>query len=1082
MSADDLRGFRLSPQQRRAWSLWRGEGNTFGARCAVALDGEVDPERLEGALRQVVTRHEILRTAYHRLPGMRFPVQVPSEDGVDGWLDWRAAAGSVEPGDKPLRELLAGAEGGDGAFDVARGPALRGRLHRGAGRHLLLLELSPLAADGAALDVLVRDLAAAYRGEEIGASPVRYVQFAEWQCALLEGDEDAEGREFWRRPEVAEAAELHLPFELPESRGADAFAPPSVACRLGGSAEDRLLAACWYAVLARAAGVAELTVAHPHTGREHELFEDAVGLFARWVPVPARPRPGRRLRELAAEVGESVGRAREWGGAYDAGDAAGGGAAAFEVESRPAVPESAGVRFRIAGKRVCFERFRLRLACTHDAGDVRAELHFDASRIAAADAERLLAQWRRAVLAGIANPEIVLANLDLLGEDERRRLVVELNRTAADTPRDACVHHLFEAQARRTPEAPAVTCEGRSLTYAELDCDANRLAHRLRRAGVGPEVLVALCLERSLEFLVAVLGVLKAGGAYVPIEPWQPLERLAMMLDDAAPPVTVVEAGLAQRLGAYPGTVVRIDADRDELDAESGAPPAPTGVTASNLAYVIFTSGSTGRPKGVAVEHRQLVNYVSGAIARLGLGDLPAGSSYASVSTFAADLGHTVVFPSLATGGCLHVVSLARLADARRVGDYFQRHGIDCLKVVPSHLEALSDQPEPDRVIPRRRLILGGESSRPRLVAELQRRAPECAIFNHYGPSETTVGVLVHRVEPEALDPRCATVPLGRPIANARVYLLDPAHRPVPPWTAGELYVGGACVSRGYLGRPGLTAERFLPDGFAGESGASGGRLYRTGDLGRHLPDGSVEFLGRADEQVKYHGFRVELNELRLALNAIDGVRDSVVRLVRDDAGRDVLIAYYVSRHEIEIGILRQALGRSVLEETIPNLFVHLKRLPLTLNGKVNYDALPGLDEARRMVRREIVEPRTAVEETMARIWAQVLGHEKVSVHDNFFELGGHSLLATRVISRQREALGVEIPLRSLFDAPTVAGLAAIVEGLLAGGGGAAGPDLVREKTDLDSQLAELEELSNDEASRLFGEAEGASDREALGE
>ncbi len=1081
MIVEDVQGFRLSPQQRRAWSLERGEGTARGARCAVLLEGDLREERLFDALRQVVERHDILRTTFRSLPGMLFPVQVIAESGAPDWQVGEAGADLSAP---CIAELLR-AEAG--VFDLENGPVLRCRLLRaGEGRHLLTVALPPVCSDGVTIDNLVRDLARAYGSGDEAEAPVRYVQFSEWQNALLEDEDDSEGRGFWKGQELDAAGGGRLPFEYPADAGSP-FAPavqtlridPDLAAALEALAArngvdlDLLLAACWHLLLWRATGVSDLPLALLYGGRSHELFEEALGPFARWLPVRARLRPGRRFDELLQDLQTARDTAFEWGDTFEP-TGEGGFLSAFELERWPADEEAGGVRFRMAGKHVCSERFRLRLACVSSGAGFDAELHHDSTRIGAADAERLLGQWLRCLESAVAGPETLVEELDVLSETERR-LLVTFNATSRNYPRDACIHHLFEAQAERTPDALAVTFEGRSLSYSELEHRANQLARHLHRLGVGPEVPVALCIDRSVEIIVAMLGVLKAGGAYVPLEPSQPQQRLAFLLEDVAPPVVLVQAGLEDRLGGYAGRLVRIDANWETVAAESGE-RLDSGADARNLAYVIFTSGSTGRPKGVAVEHRQLANYTTSILERL---DLPAGASFANVSTFAADLGNTAIFPSLCTGGRLHVMALDRLADAREVGDYFEAQGIDCLKIVPSHLEALQDQPEPRRALPRRRLILGGEASRPSWIGELQNRALDCAIYNHYGPSETTVGVLTYRAEPGRIDPRCSTLPLGRPIANTRVHLLDPAMRPVPVWAPGELYIGGDSVSRGYFRRPELTASRFVPDPFAGEPGA---RLYRTGDLARYLPDGDIEFLGRVDDQVKYHGFRVELNEIRLALNQVPQVRDSVVTLVRDANGRDVLVAYYVSRHEIEVALIREVLRRTLLEETFPNLFVHLKRLPLTLNGKINYAAFPSLEEALRMVKRDFVAPRSPAEEVMARIWAEVLGHERVSIHDNFFELGGHSLLATRVISRQREAFQVEMPLRSLFEAPTVAALTAAVEQLQAARGGAsAGPELEPLEVDIDQQLAELELLSDDEAGRLLSKP-APSDPEASAE
>ena len=418
---------------------------------------------------------------------------------------------------------------------------------------------------------------------------------------------------------------------------------------------------------------------------------------------------------------------------------------------------------------------------------------------------------------------------------------------------DLCLHELIEAQARRTPDHVAVVFEQERLTYGELDRRAGRLAQHLRGRGVGPDALVGLFVERSVDMIVGILGILKAGAAYLPIDPGYPQERVAFMLSDASVAVVVTQSGLVARLPIDSARAVCLNGD---LDAPAAAPAAPSPVRPEHLAYVIYTSGSTGRPKGVCITHRNIVNYVLGIAERL---RLEPGMNHATVSTIAADLGNTVVFPALASGGCLHVVSHERAENPAQLAEYFQRERIDVLKIVPSHLAALQTGPHPEAVMPRSRLILGGEASRLDWVARLRALAPDCEIYNHYGPTETTVGVLTYRVGPELPVTQSGTLPLGGPLPNIRVHVLDAGGRPAPIGEQGELHIGGRAVGRGYLGRPDLTAEKFIADPF--DSGAEQ-RLYRTGDLARVLPDGSLEFCGRVDDQIKLHGYRIELGEI----------------------------------------------------------------------------------------------------------------------------------------------------------------------------------------------------------------------------
>ncbi|HEX5760249.1 MAG TPA: amino acid adenylation domain-containing protein [Thermoanaerobaculia bacterium] len=1060
--------FRLSTQQRRLWFLEQA-GRGCRAQCAVLVEGPLDPPRLEAAVRAVSERHEILRTAFRRRLGMKVPFQVVGAAAEPAWCETDAG------GEADLDRLLA-AEAAR-PLDLAAGPALSlCRVALGGERRWLLWTLPALCADARSLENLLREVVAEYAGGEPPEPPLQYADFVEWQSELLAGGgEEAEvERAYWR--ENGRLAELILRLPL-ETAGGDlgreeeVALPPlpaaaaAVLARMDGADLPCFLEACWAALLARLTSRQEMVIATVIDGRAASDLADAVGPYASWLPIAARCAPDLPLRALAGELRRALfaagGRQQsfDWEGSGGAVEAPGLAAAGFEFQRDELELTAAGARFRLLRRRAPVERFTVLFSCV-----AREELHlalrYDAGRLERAEAERLAGQLTTLLAHALCEPETPLGRLRLLRDEERRQLLSALNPAGVAPPARSFLE-LFAEQAAREPEATAAVDEAGRISYGELDARSNRLARHLWRLGVGPETVAALFLDRSADVLVAMLGVLKAGGAYAPLEPEQPRRRLELLLATLRPRVVVTEDRLAARLpgdGAIP--VVRLDGDAAAIAREDGG-RLECGAAAENLMYVVFTSGSTGVPKGVAVEHRQLAGYLAAIGERLGL----PGASYATVSTFAADLGHTAIFPALATGGCLHVVSVERATDATAFADYFDRHEVDCLKIVPSHLEALQATSRPERSLPRRRLVLGGEASRWELVERLRALRPDLEILNHYGPSETTVGVITHAVG--GREPHAATVPLGAPLAHSRVHLLDPEMEPVPVGVAGELYIGGAGVSRGYLGRPEATAERFVPDPFGTEPGA---RLYRSGDRARYLPGGAIEFLGRMDNQVKYHGFRVELNEIRTALNRHRQVRDSVVVLRKDRNGRDVLVCYYVSRQELEFGELRAFLAESLLEETLPNAFVHLRRLPLTLNGKVNLEALPSLEEVRQQPRRAFVAPRDATEELVAGIWSEVLGVDRVSVDDNFFELGGHSLLATRVLSRLRDAVTADVTLRHLFEAPTVAELArAIGAAEQVQAGFATAVEAIRaQAAGLDEQLLELERLADDDVHGLL--------------
>lgn len=578
-----------------------------------------------------------------------------------------------------------------------------------------------------------------------------------------------------------------------------------------------------------------------------------------------------------------------------------------------------------------------------------------------------------------------------------------------------CLHEWIQAQARLTPEADAVVFEESRLTYRELNRRANQVARELRARGAGPEKRVALCVERSLEVVVGLLGILKAGAAYVPLDPALPVERLTYMATDSQAILVVTQQRLASRLPALPSLFVdTIPWGGDDLDDDP-----VSGVTPENLAYLIYTSGSTGQPKGVEIEHRQIVHYVAAILERM---EFPAGCSFATVSTIAADLGNTMLFPSLCSGGCLHVVALERIMDGGALAAYFDRHQIDCLKIVPSHLAALMSGPDPQRLMPRRRLILGGESARCDWVAGLQRLAPDCVIFNHYGPTETTVGVLTFRVGTTPPETPSGTLPLGRPLPRIEAHILDADRRPVAPGEVGELYLGGAGVARGYHERPELTAERFVTNPFRNESGA---RLYRTGDQARSLPDGNIEFLGRIDQQVKIDGYRIELGEIEAALGGVPGVRQAAVLAREDRLGDKRLVAYIVLTEPTgpTAEVLRDQLRTKLPEYMLPTSFVVLRSLPLTANGKVDRRALPA-----PVAGRPYVGPRTALEQMVAGVWQQELGMKQVGLEDNFFELGGTSLRLARVHGALRGLLRRELSIAKLFEYPTIRALAAFLD------------------------------------------------------
>lgn len=646
------------------------------------------------------------------------------------------------------------------------------------------------------------------------------------------------------------------------------------------------------------------------------------------------------------------------------------------------------------------------------------------------------------------------------------------NGSALDFPaKGESLHALFEQQVDRTPYALAVAFEGRTLCYAELDHRAERLARQLRALGVAPDEPVALFMERSVELVIAILGVLKAGAAYLPIDAAAPAQRISYLLNDARARRVITQTRLKTLLPKLDNIAV---IDLDAFDWVSGEGPRTNAAAfdPSHIAYVIYTSGSTGQPKGVCVEHRNIVNYVLGVSERL---RFEPRMQHALISTVAADLGNTVLFPALVTGGCLHLISKERAESQAALSEYFRSEKIDVLKIVPSHLAALQTGRNPEQVMPRKRLILGGEASRLEWIESLRVMAPGCEIFNHYGPTETTVGVLTYRVDGALEKTESNTLCIGKPLANSRVYVLDEFGKPTGPGVQGEICIGGAGVARGYLHRAELTAKKFVNDPFV-----PGGRMYRTADRGRRLADGNIEFCGRVDHQVKVNGYRVELGEIEAALRAQVGVSEAVVIALDDAVGNKQLVAYVVPRRaghadhadrgdtdtdteqtniaeradtngteratsELPLApALRTQLKQLLPSYMVPANIVLLEKLPLTSNGKIDRRALAQIsaNEMRAeaapssAVASPLVTdrgaPHTATQHALLTIWSHLFSKpaHALSITSDFFDLGGHSLLAIRCVSRIRDVCGVDLQTQSLFENPTVASLAKAIDEL----------------------------------------------------
>ncbi|MEE8584520.1 MAG: amino acid adenylation domain-containing protein, partial [Acidobacteriota bacterium] len=876
--------------------------------------------------------------------------------------------------------------------------------------------------------------------------PIQYPDYAAWQRNWLRGEVLERQLSYWTR-QLQGTPSLNLPTDRPRPkvrayRGGQLqflFSPQllqsleALSLKQGATPFMTLLAAL-QALLCRQSGQDDVAVGTPIANRTQPEVEGLIGFFANTLVMRARLSPGDSFLQQLNQVSESAFQA------YAHQDLP------FEklvehlqverdLSRNPIfqvllafqnIPDKAlqlpGLQVEGEPVEMDMARFDLSLYLAQSESGLEGFILYDREIFDRTTVLRLVRQYENLLGAIAENPSRKLEEMPLGDAAQLHQLLLEWNDAPLSAQlEEGCLHQLFEAWAERVPDQIGLICEGSCLSYAELNRRADGLAGILQSKGLSLDGTVGLALERSLEIVLSILAVLKAGGAYLPLNPDLPSQRLELLLEEARPDLLLGnQALLPPMLGPGPA-VLALETVWPDLGDASWAHSQPM-VQPENLAYLLFTSGSTGRPKGVAVEHRHIAQYVRAAAERL---KLPRSASYALVSTFSADLGNTSLFGSLAGGGTLHILSQEASTDPAAWDAYCRRNPIDCLKIVPTHLAALEGGPERNWTLPRQRLVLGGESCSLQWLEELQSRVPDCVVFNHYGPSETTVGVLAGRVDP--LDPSLTgSPPLGRPLAGSEVYILDPSLHPVPLGAAGELCIGGAQLARGYLNRPGRTAESFLPNAL---SGAAGQRLYRSGDLARQAQDGQLEFLGRIDKQLNVRGFRVEPGEVEEALRSYPTVQEAAVAASPDPSGNQRLVAYVVgdegaapSAEELE-GFLKEILPSYML----PSLFVHLDRLPLTPNGKLDRQALPAPDAALRQG-EEFVAPRDHIEAILARVFKEVLALERVSVHDNFFNLGGHSLLATQAISRVRQAFELELPLRTLFEAPSVAALAGRIE------------------------------------------------------
>jgi amino acid adenylation domain-containing protein len=1089
----------LSFAQHRLWFLDQlaPGSNAYNIHAAVRLSGHLDAEALEQSVSEVVRRHEALRTTFANVAGR--PVQVISP--ATALTLPRVDLMALPESDRESELLQLASAEAQRPFDLAAGPLFRATLvQMGAEEHAVLLTMHHIISDGWSIGVLIKEMASLYeafsqgRPSPLSALPIQYADFASWQRQWMQGEVLEKQLAYWTKRLAGSPPILELPTDRPRpavktSRGAVqdiklsgqlTEALKELSRREGVTLFMTLLAA-FQTLLHRYSSQDDILVGSPIAGRTRSEVEGLIGFFVNTLVLRTSFSGDASFREVLRQVRQVT------LDAYAHQDLP------FEQLVEALQPErdtshsplfqvmfvlqntprqalqlpglSLG-QLQVEGR---VAKFDLTLAMTETERGLVGALEYNTDLFDAAAISRMIEHFQTLLESVVADPKQRISALPLMSEQETERLLLEWNETKVDYSVEKLLPSLFEAQVERTPEAVALVFEETQLTYRELNERANQVAHYLQHLRVGPEVLVGICLERSVEMVAGILGVLKAGGAYVPLDPAYPLERLAFMLEDSRAPVLLTAQRLIEGLGETirnlrsairNPVVVCLDALGEALAQESRENPAPK-VSEDNPAYVIYTSGSTGKPKGAVISHRAICNHMLWLVNRFSLG---AADRVLQKTPFSFDASVWEFYAPLLVGGQLVMARPGGHQDGAYLVRAIAEHQVTILQLVPSLLRMLLDEEGFAKCESLRCVFCGGEA----LPTELQERFAvtlAAELHNLYGPTEASIDVTSWACQ-WAGDRPIALI--GRPISNTQIYLLSAQLQPVPIGVPGELHIGGDNLARGYLNRPGLTAERFIPNPFSQEPGA---RLYKTGDLARYLSDGNLEFLGRIDHQVKVRGFRIELGEIEAVLRRHPAVDESIVMVREDRPGDKRLVAYVVARQEPapSVGELRSLVKEKLPEYMVPAAFVFLEALPLTPNRKVDRKRLPKPDYARPVLEAAFVAPRTPTEEKLAEIWSQLLGVAQVGIYDNFFELGGHSLLATQLVSRVREAFEMELPLISLFEVPVIAELAErISQGQAQEGDGSRIERLRRGEGSIEELVAELSQLSDDEVQALL--------------
>ena len=1034
----DQEYFPLSAAQQRLLFLDQFEPNTatYNTALAFRLIGPLHVDALEQSLDAIVQRHEALHTVFH----------IQDEQGVQKVLQGAALfmpvvdLESIAQEEREAEMIRLGNQEACSPFNLAEDLKLRAKLFRlSREEHVIVVTMHHIASDGWSFGVFMRELTMFYEGYVTGKPvqlpplPVQYIDYASWHQEWLRSDAVKTQLAYWKKQLEGAPAVIELPTDRPRPAlqtfrgewhhteyGPEFTAALKSFAREEGATLFMVLLAAFETLLYRYTGQDDILIGSPIAGRTHPETRELIGLFINTMVLRADLSNNPTFRELVARVRQAA------YSSYENQDVP------FEKLVEELQPQRdlshsplfqvmfilqsqplPGLKLHNLRSSPIVEinpktsKFDITISLIEQEGALTTVFEYNPDLFDAATISRMAEHYEELLKGILKDPDQHLADLPVLTQTEKYQLLVDWNNTELNYPADVCVSKLFEKQVSQSPAATAVTFEDKSLTYQQLNEQANQLAHHLKTLGVKPDTLVGIYMERSLEMVVGLLGILKAGGAYVPLDPAFPSDRLEFMLSDSNAAILITQESLADQLAA-PQELKLVCIDKDwTIIARESTENLATQAKPEDLAYVIYTSGSTGRPKGVQIQQQSLVNFLTSMRREPGMTEQDA---LLSVTTLSFDIAGLEIFLPLTTGARLELVSRETATDGVQLMAALETCGATVMQATPITWRMLIDAGWQGNH--QLKILCGGEALPLDLAKQILARCG--SLWNMYGPTETTIWSTLRQVWPDDTE-----ISIGKPIGNTKCYILDSHMQPVPVGVSGDLYIGGDGLARGYLSRPELTAEKFVPNPFSVQPGA---RLYKTGDLAKYKPNGEIYYLGRGDNQIKIRGFRVELGEIEAVLAQHPAIREIVVIVREDHPGDKRLVGYPILKEgapEPNSTDLRAFAREQLPEYMIPSAFVFLQEYPLTPNKKIDRKALPAPDQSRPDLDRQYVAPRDEIEEGVTNIFAGVLKLERVGIQDNFFDLGGHSLLATQVISRVRGDLHVDLPLRALFETLT---------------------------------------------------------------